>query len=276
VRTGNHFVGVLGWPLRHTLSPAIQNAAFRSLGLDWVYFAWPVPPEDLPAAIGGLRALGAMGANVTMPHKEPVVELLDEISSDVEMVGAVNTIQRFGNDLIGHNTDVEGFKEFLTGDSGADPAGASAIVVGSGGAARAVVKALDDLGTARITIVARSPDKASPVAEIAASRTDIRTVQDGIALVEDADFVINATPLGSEGEDPLPGASFRPGQLVVDLVYSAPATPLMERARAGGAIASNGLGMLVHQAAASFRIWTGKDPSLETMSAAALRTITSP
>src|SRR3712207_5801878 len=113
-RVSSNFVGVLGWPLDHTLSPPIHAAAFRHLGMDWIYLAWPVPPEDLAAAVGGLRALGALGANVTMPHKETVIEHLDEISGDARAVGAVNTIQRIGDRLIGHNTDVDGFREFLS------------------------------------------------------------------------------------------------------------------------------------------------------------------
>src|SRR5918999_3974205 len=108
-RRVEHFVGVLGWPLRSTLSPAIHNAAFRRLGLDWVYLRWPVSPEALDAAVGGIRALGATGANVTMPHKETVMDLLDELSGDAAAIGAVNTIQCVGGLLVGHNTDVDGF-----------------------------------------------------------------------------------------------------------------------------------------------------------------------
>src|SRR5687768_12321490 len=108
-RPAENFVGILGWPLEHTLSPAIHSAAFRQAQLDWVYLAWPVEPEDLGDAINGLRALGALGANVTMPHKESVMDHLDELSGDARSVGAVNTIQRIGSRLVGHNTDVDGF-----------------------------------------------------------------------------------------------------------------------------------------------------------------------
>jgi shikimate dehydrogenase len=275
MRTGTHFAGVLGWPLEHTLSPPIHNAAFRSLGIDWVYFAWPVPPEDLAAAVGGIRALGAMGANVTMPHKEAVVDLLDEISGDAAAVGAANTIQRFGDRLIGHNTDVDGFKEFLSSDAGVDADGASAVVLGSGGAARAVVRALADLGAVQVTIAARDLDRAAPVAAIAPDVAEVRQFELANRLAEGVDIVVNATPLGAHGEDPLPEVKWHAGQLVVDLLYIPPTTPLVHRAHSAGANASNGLGMLVHQAAASFRIWTGMDPSLEAMSAAALRSIRS-
>jgi shikimate dehydrogenase len=275
MRTGGHFAGVLGWPLEHTLSPPIQNAAFRALGMDWVYFAWPVAPEDLAAAVGGIRALGAMGANVTMPHKETVVDLLDEISGDASAVQAVNTIQRYGDKLIGHNTDVDGFRQFLTADAGVDADGALALILGSGGAARAVVRAMADLGAAEITVVARDTDRASSLGEIAPERTRVEPLEKATELATASDFVVNATPLGMKGEDPLPSVVWRPGQFVVDLVYMPPTTRLVQRARSAGANASNGLGMLVHQAAASFRIWTGMDPSLEAMSAAAIRSIRS-
>jgi shikimate dehydrogenase len=275
MRGGSHFAGVLGWPLEHTLSPPIHNAAFRALSLDWVYFAWPVPPEDLPAAVGGIRALGAMGANVTMPHKEAVVELIDEISADAAAIGAVNTIQRFGDRLIGHNTDVDGFKAFLTADAGVDPGGVPAAVLGSGGAARAVVRALADLGASPITVVARDTDRAARVASIAGDVATVEGFERAHDVANFADLVVNATPVGTGGEDPLPDAKWRPGQFVADLIYIPATTTLVKRARAAGAGASNGLGMLVHQAAASFRIWTGMDPSLEAMSAAALRSIRS-
>jgi shikimate dehydrogenase len=275
MKAGSHFAGVLGWPLEHTLSPAIHNAAFRALGLDWVYFAWPVAPEDLPAAIGGIRVLGAMGANVTMPHKEAVVDLLDRVSGDAAAVGAVNTIQRYGEVLIGHNTDVDGFEEFLLSDAGADPAGATAVVLGSGGAARAVVKALADLGAATINILARDAEKGADMMAISPDIANVDSWDRATELAQAADFIVNATPLGSHGEDPLPEVRWRSGQFVVDLVYVPPTTRLVQRARTAGASASNGLGMLVHQAAASFRIWTGMDPSLEAMSAAAIRSIRS-
>ena len=113
MRSGGSFVGVLGWPLEHTLSPTIHNAAFRRMGIDCMYYAWPVAPEELGDAVRGIRALGALGANVTMPHKQAVLEYLDELSGEAQALGAVNTIQRFGGKLIGHNTDVDGFREFL-------------------------------------------------------------------------------------------------------------------------------------------------------------------
>jgi shikimate dehydrogenase len=263
---------VLGWPLEHTLSPAIQNVALRRLGLDWHYLAFPVEPGSLKEAVEGLRALGATGANVTMPHKETIVELLDELSGDAKAIGAVNTIQRVGSAFIGHNTDVDGFAEFVSGDAGIDVAGAECLVLGAGGASRAVVKALEAMGAAGTTVAARDPDKLPPLlqafpavsgAEWPAATSDV----DGYRLI------VNATPLGMGGEDALPGIGFGPHQAIVDLVYDPPTTPIVDRARASGAQAWSGLGMLVRQAAASLKIWTGQDPPLEAMSAAALHAL---
>jgi shikimate dehydrogenase len=268
-----HFAGVIGWPLEHTLSPAIQNAAFRALGLDWVYLAWPVPPERLAGAIDGLRALSVSGVNVTMPHKEEVIALLDDVSGDARVVGAVNTIQNSGDKLIGHNTDVDGFSEFLLGDAGCDVTGKATVVLGAGGAARAVVKALSDLGAGAISIAARDVERARGLLELAPGRASTVEWARAKAAVEAADIVVNATPVGTSGGDPVPEAALHPGQVVVDLVYSPPVTALVERARASGAEAWGGLGMLVRQAAASLRIWTGQDPPLETMSAAAVRAL---
>ena len=269
MRLGGTFVGVLGWPLDHTLSPTIHNAAFRRLGMDCVYYAWPVPPDALEDAIRGIRALGALGANVTMPHKQTVMEYLDEISGEAEEVGAINTIQRYGSKLIGHNTDVDGFREFLEGDAGVELGGRRVLVLGAGGAARAVVKALADAGAASVTVAARRREQGLEAAKLAAAGEWI-DLANSEAAVAQVDIVVNATPVGSEGGNPLPGAHFRSDQVVVDLLYSPPTTPLQRAARAAGAQAWGGLGMLVHQAAASFRIWTGQEAALQVMSAAAL------
>jgi shikimate dehydrogenase len=268
------FAGVLGWPLTYTLSPVIHNAAFRKVGLDWVYLQWPVPPEELNDAVAGLRALGAMGASVTMPHKEEIAKLLDGLSGDARALGAVNTIQRLGDRLIGHNTDVDGFRAFLEEDAGVDLEGKSCLVLGAGGAARAVVKALGDLGAAGIVLAARTPERALEItAQVGHGDTRVCDWGEAGAEAEAADVIVNATPVGMREGDPLPGARFNSGQVVVDLVYDPPSTEMVERARSAGADAWGGLGMLVHQAAAAFLIWTGQDPPLETMSAAALRAI---
>ncbi len=267
------FLGVLGWPLEGSLSPVIQNAALRSLGIDWIYLEWPVHPDQLGSAIAGIRALGAMGGNVTMPHKETVIEHLDEISGDARAVGSVNTIQRVGDRLIGHNTDVDGFREFLLADAGVDVTGRSALVLGAGGAARAVVKALSDLGAAEISIGARRVEQGENLVPLAQGTAKVISWEEASGRATSFDVIVNATPVGTGEGDPLPEATFGTGQVVVDLVYRPPNTQLVERAKRAGADAWGGLGMLVHQAAASFRIWTGQDPPLEIMSAAGVHAV---
>lgn len=270
-----HVATILGWPLEHTLSPDIHNAAFRALELEWNYEKWPVSPRRLRRAIGKFRDGDEfVGANVTMPHKEKVVAYLDETSGDAAGIGAVNTIQKLGPKLVGHNTDVDGFREFLSGDAGYDASGKRALVLGAGGAARAVVRALGELGAAEVGVAARRPQKGAEVANLVpAMRTATVAWPDVAGHARDVDLVVNATPLGMHDENPVPDAGWHDGQVVVDLVYRPPVTPLMTAARAGGAVAWGGLGMLIHQAAASFRIWTGQDPPLETMSAAALHAL---
>ena len=273
-KSGSNFVGVLGWPLEYTLSPALHSAAFRHMRMDWIYLSWPVPPESLAPAVAGLRALGALGANVTMPHKETIIEHLDEISGDARSVGAVNTVQRIGDSLVGHNTDVDGFREFLSGDAGVDVSGASALVLGSGGAARAVVKGLDDLGVEKISIAARDAERGAKLVDLASRNiAAVSSWDDAGSLAGGSDIIVNATPLGTRDGDPLPAVEWGPQHVVVDLVYDPPSTELVERARAGGARAWGGVGMLVRQAASSFQIWTGQDPPIETMSAAAIHSI---
>jgi len=275
-RDAAHFVGVLGWPLEVTLSPLMHNVAFRRLGLDWIYLRWPVAPASLGDAVRGLRALGADGANVTMPHKEAIVEHLDSLDADAEAIGAVNTIHRSGDELVGHNTDIVGFSEFLVEDAGFQPKGANALVLGSGGAARAVVKSLANLGAGDITIAARNREAGANVAALAADATrSARAVdwEDASSSVEAAGLIVNATPIGMRGEALLNDVTFGANQCVIDLIYSPPTTPLIERARAGGASGWGGLGMLVRQAAASFAIWTGRPAPLDAMSAAAIRGI---
>lgn len=274
-RTPSRFAGVLGWPLEHTLSPVIQNAAARATGLDLVYLAFPTPPDALADAVAGLRALGAAGANVTMPHKEAILPLLDGLHPDAAAIGAVNTVVSSTEGLIGHNTDVEGLERFLTEDTGLDAVGLEAVVVGSGGAARAVVRAAEKLGVARIGIAGRDEAKAAGVA-LLANVAEVVPWAETERRAGAADLVINATPVGMGGEDLLPGAVFRPGQTVLDLIYSPPSTLFVERARRAGADAWGGLGMLIHQAALSFRLWTGVDAPLEAMSAAAIHALGHP
>lgn len=261
--------GVIGDPIRHSLSPVLHNAAFRALDLDWVFLAFEVPEGEAPGAIAGVRALGIDGLSVTKPHKAAVVPLMDRLSPTAERLGAVNAVVRLGTELVGENTDGQGFLDALRVDHGFDPAGRRCVVRGAGGAGRAVILALAEAGAADVVVVAgRSVEKAEAGAALAGPSVGrVGKVEEAA----DADLVVNATSVGMAGEpaeavvDP---ALLGPGQLVVDLVY--PVTAFVEAARRRGATAVNGLGMLVHQAGHAFLLWTGEPAPLEAMSAAAL------
>lgn len=270
---GTHVVGIIGWPVAHSLSPMIHNAAFAAAGLDWTYVPLPVPPEALPAALAGLIPLGLRGANVTMPHKTEAAELIQRCSEDATLLRAVNTIAVRGGELEGHNTDVAGFDRFLRRDAGFDPAGRSALIYGAGGAARACALALARAGLAQLSVAARDETRAAPlvkmVEELGIRVTLVRPSETGELV---ADLVINATPVGgSDAEPVLPSfPHLGPDVLVIELLYDPPSTDLQRRARAAGATAFGGLGHLLEQAALSFELWTGTPAPLEVMSAAAL------
>ena len=267
--------GVIGSPIRHSLSPAIFNAAFTAAGLDWAYLAFEVPEGAAGLALAGVRALGIEGLSVTMPHKAAVIDGLDSLSEDAEALGAVNCISRRGGLLHGDNTDGPGFLDALRLDEGIDVAGSRCAVVGAGGAGRAVARALGQAGAASIAVINRSAKPAELAVRLAGPAARVGKPAD----VETADLVVNATPLGmgvvvsTDGApEPLPldVTRLHAGQVVVDLVYHPAATPLLTAARAQGLRTVNGLGMLIHQAAHAFRLWTNEDPPLEAMSAAAV------
>ena len=263
-------VGVIGWPVDHSLSPAIHNAGFAALGLDWVYVPMPVPPGRVRAAIEGLRALGFAGANVTMPHKSAAAEVVEELSDDARLLGAVNTIVVGPEAISGHNTDVSGFDRFLRGDVGFDPQGRTALLFGAGGAARACALALARGGLARLTVATRDPKTTDGVrTSLEGSGTTVSVVRLAEAATETADLVVNATPLGSAGES-LPLPALGPRAIGVDLLYRPSSTPLQTTVRSAGGRAFGGLGLLLHQAAIAFELWTGQPAPLAVMSAAAL------
>lgn len=250
----------------------MHNAAFRALELDWVYAAFPVPPGRLRDGIARLLTLGVAGVNVTMPHKEEAALVADRLSDEASKLRAVNTLVRAGDGFVGHNTDAPGFRRFLESDAGYDASGRTALLVGAGGAARACALVLADMGARRLVVAVRDPDRASALVQVLEGRPVIvETVALARAdlLLREVDLVVNATPAGQAGED-LPLHDLGPGHTLVDLVYRPPATPLQERARRAGARAYGGLGMLLHQGAISFELWTGRFPPLGVMSAAAL------
>ncbi len=267
-------LGVIGWPVEHSLSPAIHNAAFASLGLDWAYVPLPVRPGRVDAAITGLRDLGFAGANVTMPHKSEVARMMDRRSEDAERLGAVNTIVVGEEGVVGHNTDVPGFERFVRLDVGFDPAQRRILLFGGGGASRACALALGRSGAAEVVVALRDPSRDGPLrSALEGVPATLRTVPFDDAGDVYADLVVNATPLGRAGEE-LPVPPLGPEQVVIDLLYDPPFTPLLARARAAGASAFGGLGMLLQQAALSFEIWTGQVAPLDVMSAAGLAALT--
>jgi shikimate dehydrogenase len=273
VITGHtRLAAIIGDPVRHSLSPTIHNAAFEAAGLDWRYLAFEVPRGEAAAAVAGMRALGIDGLNVTMPHKADAAAAVDRLSPAAEALGAVNTIVREGSVLVGENTDGDGFVNALRIDEGVGLEGMRCLIVGSGSAARAVVRALGLAGASEVVVAARRPDAAASVVELA-SVARPGTVEEADGM----DLVVNATPVGMDDVVeldppalPVPAERIGAGQLVVDLVYHPLVTPLVREARARGAVAVNGIGMLVHQAAIAFRLWTGEDAPIEAMSAAVL------
>jgi shikimate dehydrogenase len=267
-------VGVIGDPVAHSLSPILHNAAFAALGLDWVYVAFPVPRGRAAEAVAAVPALGLAGLNVTMPHKEDVAGACDELTADAAALRSVNTVvARPGGRTLGDSTDGPGFLDALA-DEGIPVAGQPVLVLGAGGAARAVVLALGRAG-ADVTVAARRPDAAADAASLAPGA---HAAPLGAADASAFTVVVNATPLGMSGGDPLPvdPGALHTGQAVVDLVYHPADTPLLTAARAQGAQAVNGLGMLLHQAARSFRLWTGEEPALDVMRRAAAAALARP
>jgi shikimate dehydrogenase len=261
--------GVIGDPVRHSRSPAIHNAAFAAAGLDWVYVAFEVGEGEVPSALAGMRALGLAGLNVTMPHKQAVADAVDWLTPDAQALDAVNTVVLGeGRRLVGHNTDGAGFVDSLVVDSGISLAGLRCAVLGAGGAGRAVVRALAGAGAAEVVVVNRTPAAAERAVALAGDVGRLGTTLD----LADADLVVNATPLGMGADRSLPcdpEALGGAGQVVVDLVYDPPETAWIAAARARGIRVVGGLGMLVHQAAHAFTLWTGVEAPLAAMRAAA-------
>lgn len=266
VSAATRVAAVIGDPVRHSLSPAIHNAAFAAAGLDWVYVAFEVPAGQGADAVRAMGVLGIDGLSVTMPHKADVAEAVDELAPAAAALGAVNCVVRRNGRTTGHSTDGDGFLWGLRDDLAVDPAGLRCVVLGAGGAARAVVLALAGAGAAAVHVVNRTQDRAVRAAALAGPVGAVS----GVDAVVDADLVVNATPvgMGDDGRLPLDPSLLSPGQTVVDLVYHPASTPLLEAAAAQGARTGNGLPMLVGQAAAAFTLWTGEVAPVEAMAAA--------
>jgi shikimate dehydrogenase len=259
---GTRIVGVIGWPVSHSLSPLIHNAAFAALEMDWAYVPLPVPPGNVLEALMGLRALGFAGANVTMPHKTEIAGLADELTDDARLLWSVNTLVVTTDSIVGHNTDCPGFDRFITRDAGFDAADKTALVFGA--------------GLRELVIALRDPSHAQSLRDAVDDiGTKVTAVTFDEAPAVTADLVVNATPLGAHGES-LPIPALGPDVLVVDLLYRPRQTPLLAAARDAGASSYGGLGLLLHQAGLAFELWTGRPAPLDVMSAAAMTELAAP
>lgn len=266
--------GVLGYPVKHSLSPLMQNAAFKALNLDAQYILFEKTPQELAGFLLYLNKEGISGINVTVPYKEKVIPYLSSLSKEAQLIGAVNTIKVSGSKLEGFNTDGEGFIRHLTGDLRFDLRKKNIAMLGAGGASRAVAvySAIAKVRTLAIYDV----DKEKSTALIGQLKNNFKDTEFRIAdslsnlNIQDCALLINATPIGMKESDPLlvePGLLHK-DLLVYDLIYNPAKTKLLQTAEEIGAKASNGLGMLLHQGARSFEIWTGKQAPLAAMRSA--------
>lgn len=267
---------VIGSPVRHSLSPVLHNAAFGALGLDWVFVALDVAPGRAAEAVAAMRHLGLTGLSITMPHKTAAVTAVDRLTPAAAELGAINCVAWDGAELVGHNTDGDGFLDALRTDLGVEPRGLRTVVVGAGGAARAVVRALGAAGVADLAVVNRTTRHAETAAALAGAVGRVGSLDD----IASADLVVNATPVGMgdarPGVLPLPASALHAGLIVADLVYQPLVTPLLQAADRRGATTLNGVGMLLHQAARAFALWTGHAAPVPAMRAALVNALIQP
>lgn len=277
--TRTYRFGLLGHPVKHSLSPVMHEASFRSLGLKAEYVCFDVPPEELSARLAACRREGFNGLNVTIPHKEAVLPLMNKLDATARLFGAVNTVRLDAHGMTGYNTDTLGFLTDLKESRGVTPEGRRVMVVGCGGAGRALAIACAREGAAELGVADVIASKASVLAEDIAER-----LPDAVTQVEvlsgnpevwalygrECDLIIHCTSAGLHAGDvsPIPAGAFHEGQLLYDLVYTVRETPTMRVAKAAGADALNGMGMLLHQGAAAFNIWTGLEADTQAMRAA--------
>lgn len=291
VKASTRLVALLGHPVGHSLSPLMHNAAFNATGLDLVYLAFDVDPGDLPAALAGLRSLGFRGANVTVPHKETIIPCLDVVDPVAARIGAVNTIVNDDRCLKGYNTDGSGFLRSLK-EAGFDPEGKRAVILGAGGAARAVAFALATGGCRRLVLANRTPERARELAAAlavsgysgavtftlpgtgrpgpgdpgaAGAGNPATGLQDEVAA---AHLVVNTTSLGMWPRVetiPLAPGWLQAGQWAYDLVYNPLETRFLREARRRGCRVVSGLAMLLYQGAEAFTLWTGRQAPIAVM-----------
>ncbi|NKB25593.1 MAG: shikimate dehydrogenase [Kiritimatiellae bacterium] len=271
--TTTRLFGVLGHPIVHTLSPTMHNAAFNELGWDAVYKAHDVFPENLDAQLFSLGQEGYEGVNLTIPLKEVAFKLIPNLDESARLMGAINTVKFGTNGLEGYNTDGAGFLKAFEEVFGECIQGKKVFVLGTGGAGRAVALTCAQAGAASISLANRTLRRAEGVAGEISKHfpgtpvSIMSAYDDQIKKASSSDIIVQASSIGMKKGDPhlLSPEAFRPGQYVLDLIYVYPETPIMKVAREADAVVANGLGMLLHQGAQSFRIWTGIDPPQGTM-----------
>lgn len=262
-----------GCPVAENPTGVMQEAAFRAAGLNWRYLTVEVSPEDLPDAVRGARAFGMRGFNCTIPHKVAVIPLLDELSEEARLIGAVNTVRRDGDRLIGENTDGKGFLRGLREDASFDPAGKRVVVLGAGGASRAVSTELLLAGVARLEVVNRSRERGEAMVadlrEHSGDKVRYTPWPGAFAVPNDADLLVNATSIGLYPDvDAMPDVdlgSAADHMLVADAVFNPPETRLLAAASERGLQALDGLSMLVYQGVIGFEMWTGQSPDQAVM-----------
>ncbi len=271
--------GIFGYPIRHSISPAMHNAAFARLGIDAVYSAWETTPDGLAAGVASLRNEDYLGANVTVPHKQAVMEHLDDIDDLATRIGAVNTIVNQEGQLLGSNTDALGFINSLRIEAGVSAAGLEVVLIGAGGAARAAAYALADERVSALAIANRTVERAESLANEIAGTGILASAfglddPDFLSACERADLIVNSTSVGmlhgpAEDISPIPAEVISPECVIYDMVYNPPKTPLLMDAERLGAKCVGGLPMLVYQGAAAWSRWTGQEAPVDVMFEAA-------
>ena len=270
-----------GQPVDENPTGVMQEAGFRELGLNWRYLTIEVSPANLRGAVEGARAFGLRGLNLTIPHKVAAMQFLDEIAPDAAVIGAVNTVRREGDRLIGENTDGKGFLHGLRADAGVDPRGRRAVVLGAGGAARAIATELALAGAADVLVVNRSEERGAAMAADLAAKTGrpirFEPWRGTYTVTSAADLLVNATSIGLfpdvDAMPPIDLGGARHGMLVSDVVFNPPETPLLAAARRLGLPTLDGLSMLVYQGTIGFRLWTGREAPAGVMKQALARAL---
>lgn len=272
--TGNTKVlGIFGYPVKHTLSPLMQNAALEAAGLDYLYMPFEVRPDQLESAVTGIKALGISGVNVTIPHKEKIIPFLDEITDEARLIGSVNTIENRNGKLIGHNTDSRGYILSLREDAAFDPKGKKVLIIGAGGAARGIISGLAMNGAAGISISNRTMEKGERLTHEFADKfkdtifkalplSSLRNPQ----TLSSLDLIVNTTSADMEGSQLDVEFRHTPSSILIsDIVYKPSITPFLKMAQEAGRKTVGGLGMLLYQGAISFEIWTAVKVPIDVM-----------